>query len=221
MSDADSFMREVTEEVRRDRMFRLWKKYGPYVITLIVLIIAGTAGWTWWQQQEREAARALGGQFLEADIASVEAQQQLVERAEGDTAAIARLRLAAAHAESGNAEEAVRIYREVAAAEGLDRAYTDLARLQAVRLALPAMDPEQAISELDGLAAEGAPFRLLALELRSIAKLNAGDTEGAHADLTTIIQSDDATRDSVDRAGALLVASGGEMPSARLMRGES
>jgi hypothetical protein len=214
-------MREVTEEVRRDRMFRMWKKYGPYVISLIVLIIAGTAGWTWWQQQQREAARELGGQFLEAEIASVEAQQQLLERTEGEAAVIARLRLAAAHAEAGNNEEAARVYGEVAAVEGLAPVYTDLARLQAIRLELPTMDPAQAVSELDALTAEGAPYRLLALELRAIAKLNAGDTEGAHADLTTIIQSADATRDSIDRAGALLVASGGEMPSARLMRGES
>ena len=221
MSDADSFMREVTEEVRRDRMFRMWKRYGPFVIAAIVLIIAGTAAWTWWQQQEREAARALGGEFLEAEIASVEAQQELLQRAEGDAAVIARLRLAAAHAESGNNEEAARIYREVAASEGLGRAYADLAQLQAIRLALPTMDPEQAVSELEPLAAEGAPYRLLALELRAIARLNAGDTEGAHADLTTIVQSPDATRDSIDRAGALLVASGGEMPSGRLVRGES
>lgn len=221
MSDADSFMREVTEEVRRDRMFRMWKKYGPYVIGLIVLIIFGTAAWNWYQQQQREAARALGGQFLEAEIASVEAQQRLAERAEGDAAVIARLRLAAAHAEAGNDEEAVRIYREVGATEGLAPAYADLARLQAIRLALPAMAPEQAVSELDSLAAEGAPYRLLALELRAVAKLNAGDTEGAHADLTTIIQSADATRETIDRAGALLVASGGEMPSGRPTRGES
>lgn len=221
MSDSDSFIHEVTEEVRRDRMFRLWKKYGPWVIALIVLIIAGTAAWNWWIQREREAARELGGAFLETDIASVEDQQRLLERAEGPAEVIARLRLAAAQAESGNAEEAAALYREVAATEGLAAAYADFARLQAVRLGLASMTASEAISALDPLAAEGAPYRLLALELRAVAKLNAGDTEGAHADLRAILESPEATRDLAERAAALMVASGGELPQRGDSRGES
>ena len=30
MSDTDSFIQEVTEEVRQDRMFALWKKWAAY-----------------------------------------------------------------------------------------------------------------------------------------------------------------------------------------------
>jgi len=221
VSDSDSFIHEVTEEVRRDRMFRLWKKYGPWVIALIVLVIAGAAAWNWWQHREREAARELGGVFLNTDIASVEDQERLLERTEGSAAAIARLRLAAAQAESGNAEEAAALYREVAATEGLPRVYADFARLQAVRLRLPAMAPSEAVSALDPLAAEDAPYRLLALELRATAKLNAGDTEGAHADLRAILASPEATRDLTDRAATLLVASGGELPQRGESRGES
>ena len=223
MSDreTDSFIREVSEEVRRDRMFRLWKKYGPYVIAAIVAVIAGTAAWNWWQHQERQAARELGATFLEADIATVEDQQRLLERTEGRAETLARFRLAAATALNGDRDEAARLYRELAGTEGLARAYADLARLQAIRLALPAMDPAEAVSELGPLAAEGAPYRLLALELRAAARLNAGDTEAAHEDLRAILESPDATRDLIERAAALMVASGGELPSGGPTRGES
>lgn len=221
MSDSDSFIREVSEEVRRDRMFRLWKKYGPYAIAAIVAVIAGTAAWNWWQHQQREQARQLGGAFLNAELANPEQQQQLVERADGPAETLARLRLAAATAESGDREEAARLYREVAGTEGLAPVYADLARLQAIRLALPSMDPAQAISELEPLAAEGAPYRLLALELRAAARLNAGETDAAHADLRAILDSPDATRESIERAAALLVASGGELPTQGEQGGES
>lgn len=220
MSDSDSFIHEVTEEVRRDRMFRLWKKYAPHVIGLIVLVIAGTAALNWWQHRQREAARELGGVFLSTDIASVADQERLVAEVEGPAGVIARLRLAAAHAESGNAEEAARLYAEVAATPGLAPAYADLAALQAVRLGLAGMEPAEAIARLDPLAAEGAPYRLLALELRAAAKLNAGDAKAAHADLLAILESPEATRDLIDRAAALLLASGGELPSGP-SRGES
>lgn len=217
MSESDSFIHEVTEEVRRDRMFRLWKKYGPYAIAAIVLIIAGAAALNWWQHQQREAARELGGAFLDTDIASVEDQERLLERVEGRAEVIARLRLAAAHAESGEPDRAAALYWEVASTPDLSPVYADLARLQAIRLRLATMAPSEAVSELDPLTAEGAPYRLLALELRAVAKLNAGDAEGAHDDLRAILESPEATRDLIDRAAALLVASGGELPS----RGES
>lgn len=221
MSDSDSFIHEVTEEVRRDQMYRLWKKYAPLVIAGIVLLIAGTAAWTWWQHHERQVARALGGKFINSDLASVAQQKKLVAETDGAAKVIARLRLAAANAEAGKTDEAARLYREVGATPGIARAYGDLAKLEAVRLALPKMDAKKAISQLDPLAAEGAPYRLLALELRAVAKLNSGDIKGAHADLTTIIQSPDATRDTIDRAAALLLASGGEMPSPGGKKGES
>ena len=40
VSDSDSFISEVSEEVRRDRMFALWRKYGPFLIGAIALIVA-------------------------------------------------------------------------------------------------------------------------------------------------------------------------------------
>ena len=33
----------VSEEVRRDRMFGLWKRYGPFVIGAIVVFVVGAA----------------------------------------------------------------------------------------------------------------------------------------------------------------------------------
>ena len=59
---------------------------------------------------------------------------------------------------------------------------------------------------------EGAPYRLMALELRAAIRLNSGDIEAAHADLNAIIADPQATRGSSGRAVALLLSSGGELP---------
>ena len=91
----------------------------------------------------------------------------------------------------------------------MERAYADLALLQAVRIDAAAMDPTQAIAELDGLVAEDAPYRLLALELRAIIKLNAGETSSAHEDLRDVLADPAATRDLLNRVSALLLSSGG------------
>jgi hypothetical protein len=213
VSETDSFIQEVTEEVRKDRMFRLWKKYGPYGVSAVVTVVAITAGLNWMKHREIQAARDTGGAFLASDITSVEDQEILIGSVEGPAAVIARLRLAAAKAGAGETQAAVALYREVAGEAGLDAAYADLARLQAVRVGVAAMDPAQAVAELDPLTAEGAPYRVLALELRAVVRLNSGDVEAAHADLTAIIDDPLATRESSQRALALLMSSGGELPA--------
>ncbi len=213
MSETDSFIQEVTEEVRQDRMFRLWKKYGPYGVAGVVAVVAVSAGLNWMKHREIQQARETGGAFLASDIASVEDQQILIGSVEGPAALIARLRLAAATAGAGDTQAAAALYREVADEAGLDRAYADLARLQAVRVGVATMDPAQAVAELDALTVEGAPYRLLALELRAMVRLNSGDAEAAHADLAAIIGDGQATRELSQRAVALLLSSGGELPA--------
>lgn len=213
MSETDSFIQEVTEEVRQDRMFRLWRQLGPYAIGVLVAIVVATAAMNWMKHREVQKAREIGTAFLASDITSVADQKALLEKVEGPAKILARVRLAAATAESGDAKGAAALYREVAGEAELGRAYSDLARLEAVRLSAATMSREEAETELAQLIAEGAPYRMLALELRATIRLNAGDTGDAHADLNQIIGNPQATRESSDRALALLLSSGGKMPA--------
>jgi len=214
VSETDSFIREVEEEVRQDRMFRLWKKYGPYAVAGVVGVVAISAGLTWMKHREVLKARETGGAFLAADIGSVEDQEVLAGAVDGPAETIAQLRLAAAKAQAGETEAAAGIYRSVADAPGLDPIYSELARLQAVRVSAAVMDPAAAVAELDPLTAEGAPYRALALELRAAIRLNAGETEAAHEDLQAILSDPTATRDIQGRASVMLVSSGGDVSAA-------
>jgi hypothetical protein len=204
VSETDSFIQEVTDEVRQDRMFRLWKQYGPYAIGAVVIAVAGTAGYNWMKHREIEKARETGGAFLASDLSSVKDQQALLDKVKGRATILARMRLAAATAESGDAEGAAALYREVASEAELGRPYTDLARLEAVRLSVGKTDRDEL---------EDGPYRLLALELRAAIRLDGGDVKGAHADLNRIIGNPQATRATSERALALLLSSGGEPPA--------
>jgi hypothetical protein len=212
VSETDSFIQEVTEEVRHDRMFRLWKKYAPYGIAAVAAAVAASGGWTWMKHREAEKARAAGAAFLSTELDSVEKERELVAMIQGPAAVVARLRLAGVMAEQGDTEGAAALYSEIGAEPGLDPAYRDLARLQAVRVSAASIDPAQAVEELEPLLAEGAPYRLLALELRAVIRINAGETEAGHADLAAILQDPGATPGLRDRATALLLSSGGEVP---------
>ena len=66
VSDTDSFIDEVTEEVRRDQLFALFRKYGWIGILAIVLIVGG-ASWSEWRKAQAEAkAQAFGDALVAA-----------------------------------------------------------------------------------------------------------------------------------------------------------
>mgnify|MGYP006270809741 CR=1 FL=1 len=213
MSDTDSFIREVTEEVRQDRMLRYWKRYGPWVAGALALIVAAAAGWAWLDAQARQQARATGGQFLATEPGDAQAAAELVGSVEGPAGLVARLRHAGALTASGDTEGAIAAYEQAAAAEA-PAAYTDLAALSALRLAAPTLPVEEALSRLAPLTAEGAPYRPLALELAAVLRLNAGETAAAHDDLRAILDSPRLTGGLEQRARALLAATGGDAEAA-------
>ncbi len=66
LSNPDSFIDEVTEEVRRDRLFAMFRKYG-WIGVLAVVAIVGGAAYTEWSKARSEArAQAFGDAVLDA-----------------------------------------------------------------------------------------------------------------------------------------------------------
>ena len=60
MSQNESFIDEVTEELRRDRLFALFRRWA-WLAVLLVLLVVGLAAWNEWQKARRaSAAQALG-----------------------------------------------------------------------------------------------------------------------------------------------------------------
>ncbi|MEM6932828.1 MAG: hypothetical protein AAF526_04500 [Pseudomonadota bacterium] len=206
MSDSDSFIREVTEEVERDRMNRQLKKWGPVGAVVILLAVGAAAAWQWQQDQERKAAEAVGLLLLDADPQAAAAS--LDELPDG-AKVLARMRLAESYIEQGNREDAIVIYKAIAKTSGLDPAYADLASLRSLRLRALTDTPDEVISDLDPLIAEDRPYRLLAMELRAVLLLNAGRADAAHADMNAILDDPDQTGNLRARVEQLLVASGG------------
>lgn len=211
MSETDSFIQEVSEEVRQDRMFELWKKWGPFGIAAIALIVGGAAYWSYQQDQTRQAAEVRGGTFIAADPADPGQVISLADKIDGPGQIIAAFAAAGAEAQDGRHAEARTRYLAIAAEADLPREYADLARLQAVRAAAAESGAvsSELTAELEPLIAEGAPYRLLALELRAALAIQADRIEDAHKDLRAILD-DPAVTDGLQlRASEMLTTTGG------------
>ena len=66
MSNNESFIQEVSEEVRRDRLYRILKKWGWVGIALIVALVGGASFNEWNKESKINSARNLGDRVLAA-----------------------------------------------------------------------------------------------------------------------------------------------------------
>ena len=81
MSDTDSFIDEVNEEVRRDRFYFMLKRYGWIAVLAVILLVGGAA----WNEYQKAQARA------EAAIAARQAPDELdIPAAEADLSRLMR-----------------------------------------------------------------------------------------------------------------------------------
>ena len=92
MSDTDSFIDEVTEEVRRDRLFGYFRRYGWIAAVVILGLVGGTAYNGWSKSTAAQVAQARGDALLDAldmddDTASIAALSEIATNEGGDVVA--------------------------------------------------------------------------------------------------------------------------------------
>ncbi|MCB2093713.1 MAG: tetratricopeptide repeat protein [Rhodobacteraceae bacterium] len=218
MSETDSFIEEVTEEVRRDRLFALMRKYGWIGILLVVLIVGGAAYSEWQKAHARASAEAFGDAVMAAmaedDPAARIAALNAVSADSGSRKAVLEMLAASEAVTNDDREGALAKLNAVIADTTVPDSLRQLAELKSVILAGDAMAPDERGKLLDALAAPGAPFRPLAMEQQALSLIGAGDSDGAVALLRQILEEPDVTAGLRRRTTQLIVALGADPDTA-------
>ena len=219
MSDGDSFIREVSEDVRRDRLYGLMRRYGWIAIAAVVLLVGGAAFLEWRTASERRAAQAYGDALIAA-LSNEEAEARAAALADLPPADTPEARAltgfldAALALEAGDRDGAAEALSSLADAGDLPQVWSDLARLKTAMLLADDMTPEDRIARLEPLAAPGAPYRLLAEEQIALAEIDAGDRDAALARLQALRDDAEVTPELQSRAVQLILALGGDARAA-------
>jgi len=213
----DSIFREIDEEVRRDRLLALWKRYGVYAVGTLLLLVAGAFGYQFWQDY-RDSQLAEASESYEqvveraGEMEPVEAAKAFAdaaERLEGGYGLLARLRQAGALSESGEIARAGELYESIAERAD-DRRLRAYARYLAASAKLETDGPDAAIAMLGPLADPTAPLYHSALELLAVAHLRAGDEEQAKSQFASLAEDPETPQALKGRAEEMLTMLGAE-----------
>ncbi len=214
---ADIFQ-EVDEEVRRERLNKLWHRYGYYIIAACLLVVVAVGAWRGYEWWETKKAAEAGAAFEQAVILAEggkhqEAEAAFAKLATDSTAGyrlLARLREAA---ELGRTDRkaAIKAYDEIAADRSVGQVIQDLATLRAGFLLVDGSSYGDMRARLEPLAAPDRAFRHSARELLALSAWKGGDMGAARRWTDMIItdpQTPSAARSRAEVLSELIAASG-------------
>jgi len=214
---ADIF-NEVDEEVRRERLHRLWERYSLLIIAAAVLIVAAVGGWRGYQWLAAKKAAEAGTRFESAVALSDQGKHAEAEAAFAKVAAeapagyraLARLR-AAAEVAAGDPKQAVKAYDEIAADGSLGQTLQDLAAVRAGMLLVDTAPLSEMRQHLEPLTEPGRTFRHTARELLALSAWRNHDATTAKHFIDMITNDAETpagTRARIDVLSALIAANG-------------
>lgn len=209
----ETFVREVDEELQKDRLLTFWHRWGKISIAAIVAAVLAWGGWLYWSSQQTEARAADGEKLVEAietleanSTANVAPQLTALSQSKSDGyRAAAKLTEAAVAISKGDTKFAIETYGKVAADDSLSQPWRDLALIRQTALEFDGMKPEAIVARLKPLAVSGNAWFGSAGEMTALAyaRMNKNDLA---AKMFADIAKDDKVPESI-RARATAMAS--------------
>jgi hypothetical protein len=220
---SDTLIREVDEELRRDRMRKLWRQTGPWIIggaVAVVLAVAGYEGWTWWQKTQAAkssdqfyaATKIADGTDLDA---AKKALDGVVAQGSGGYPMLAQFREAALLAQNGKIDEAVAAYDGLATSLN-DTHLRELALVLAGNLLIDKGDVAAVEQRVGGLITPASPMRNAAREVMGLVQYKAGKLDDAVKNFQAILADPAAPRDAQNRVQIYILqlqAEGAKLPA--------
>ncbi len=211
MSD---IFREVEEDVRKERLEKLWKAYGEYVIALLVLVVLGVGGWQLWlRYQDSQRAKAsdqfVAAQHITNATQAAAAYDALSKSAPGGYGELSRLAKANALASGGKNNDAVVIYRDIASSDS--GPLGAVARLRAAWLLADNTPRADLVTLLAPINGDSSAWHEMAREVLAYSDYKTGKVKDAAGEFDTLAndpESPDALKNRA-RAFAAFLHEGG------------
>ncbi len=180
MADDISFMQEVEESLRVEKLEQFWQRFGNMVIAGCVGIVVLTSASVVWKNHMREIHTLQTSALMQADTylgqnktnEAIDALQP-IENQSGNVATLAKLKHAEILLEQKAPDKALALYKEIAADRGNDEALRSLAAAQVIIL------EANGSGNVDTSATASPPFNGISDEIFALRLIKEGKTKEA------------------------------------------
>ena len=220
MSDTESFISEVNDEVRRDRFYFMLRRYGWIAALAVVLIVGGAAYNEYVKAQAQAQAQGLGDDILAA-MSQPDASERLLQLEDivagtAESQSVVDMLIAGEAQDQGNSNAVVAMLENVAVNGDVPEIYRQIAAFKLLMAQADDMDPNTRRQQLEALAQPGAALSLLAQEQLGLMDVAEGNTDAAIDRMQAIVQDAGVSSDLQQRALQVIVALGGTPEVANL-----
>ncbi len=193
----DALLKEISEDVKNDKMKDLWDRYGLFIIIFVALALTAAVSFesfrSWAKKRDQEISNAYAvaislqnqGRLDE----SMKLLQNISERS-GLYADIAKLQIANIYFEQNKPQEAVDLLQQLVSKRSVSRQMKDIAALKLAAYKLDADAPAAEVEKLlSPLTEEGNGGYNVARELLAMLYIREGNLEKAKAEYEMIVAS--------------------------------
>jgi len=210
---SDTFVREVDENLRRDRLRDTAKKYSGWIIAAVVLFLAASGGYIYWQDYQRKqnekAVEQLAQVFTDVSKGQTQTAPARLDTLSKDHSKAVRASAgfgrAAMAIEQNDPKLAIAKFRGMAEDKSLPKPFRDLALIRQTALEFDSLKPEEVIARMQPLTKPGMPWFGSAGELTAMALIKQ-DKKAAAGRLFAAIARDEQAPETL-RGRAVQMAS--------------
>ena len=201
MVESESFIKEVSEEVKRDRLFKALNKFKWLLFALIVSLVGAVGGYEYYKFDKKSRAQE-NGEFLISAIERLKENGQTVTGKIDNKFASVMIKLNEAKyfEEKGDIKSASAAYNDIISKYGENKFFNHYSKLQ-----LYLMDPAKSLGDvekikiLDELSAPDSPLKLLALEQKLYLYVKINDLDNIRLQVDLILSDQAITPEQVTR----------------------
>jgi len=207
-------MQEVSEEVRKDRFYRILKKWGWVGIALIVALVGGASFNEWNKDSKINSARNLGDRVLAAIASKDVIDLKEIEIKNVSQDIFIKNLMSAILFSDDKMDASKKALEEIGGMPGITKTYKDLNAFKLGLLSLKSgnLTGEERFGVFEALVEPGSPFRSLAKEQQALILIEQGKIELAIKTLVEITD-DSETTDTLRRRVTQLRISLGSDPN--------
>ena len=201
MVETESFIKEVSEEVKRDNLFKILNKFKWPLFALIILLIGAVGGYEYYKFSKKASAEK-NGEFLVSAMENLKNNGQTVtgEIENKFLSVFIKLNEAKYFEEKGDIKSATAAYEYVIDKHGENKFFNHYSKFQ-----LYLMDPAESLSDkkkidvLDELSVPDGPLKLLALEQKLHLYVKIGQLDNIKSHVKLILSDQSIMPEQVSR----------------------